>query len=238
MRNKWWAKLLRIVGIVFMSLTAAFTLMGGAGTSCVALNPTGWDGKFAGIAPFQWLWILFVLVGVAAGIMGVRAVVLLVKGTKNAYRYSLIALILGTVLNAVHLFASRALRDGSSMPVDMVLYTNLLTLFIFLLFNLPGIWEGVDYEKPEGEKKTGKQAASIAMGAVGILSLTIQFLMAPTHTIGGINYADVWHTTLTLLGLVLILGGVASGVYTEFAPLRRKSPSVASTPYGVEEDGG
>jgi hypothetical protein len=26
MRNKWWAKLLRIVGIVFMSLTALFTL--------------------------------------------------------------------------------------------------------------------------------------------------------------------------------------------------------------------
>lgn len=47
--------------------------------------------------------------------------------------------------------------------------------------------------------------------------------MAPTHTIGGINYADVWHTTLTLIGLALILGGVATAVYTEFAPLRRKS---------------
>ena len=221
-RNKWWAKLLRIVGIVFMSLTAAFTLMGGAGTTCVALNPTGYDGKFAGIAPFQWLWILFVLVGVAAGIMGVRAIVLLVKGTKNAYRYALIALILGTALNAVHLFASRALR-GSSMPVDGVLYTNVLTLIIFLLFRIPGVWQGVDYEKPEREKKTGKQAAAIALGATGFLALTIQFLMAPTHIIGGINYADVWHTTLTLIGLALILGGVATAVYTEFAPLRRKS---------------
>jgi len=221
-RNKWWAKLLRIVGIVFMSLTAAFTLMGGAGTTCVALNPTGYDGKFAGIAPFQWLWILFVLVGVAAGIMGVRAIVLLVKGTKNAYRYALIALILGTALNAVHLFASRALR-GSSMPVDGVLYTNVLTLIIFLLSRIPGVWQGVDYEKPEREKKTGKQAAAIALGATGFLALTIQFLMAPTHIIGGINYADVWHTTLTLIGLALILGGVATAVYTEFAPLRRKS---------------
>ncbi len=221
-RNKWWAKLLRVVGIVFMSLTAAFTLMGGAGTSCVAINPTGFGGKFAGIAPFQWLWILFVLVGVAAGIMGVRAIVLLVKGTKNAYRYALIALILGTALNAVHLFASRALR-GSSMPVDAVLYTNVMTLIIFLLFRIPGLWQGVDYEKPAGDKKTGKQATPIALGAVGLLSLTIQFLMAPTHTIGGINYADVWHTALTLIGLILILGGVATAVYTEFAPLRRKS---------------
>lgn len=222
MRNKWWAKLLRIVGIVFMSLTAAFTLMGGAGTTCVALNPTGFDGKFAGIAPFQWLWILFVLVGVAAGVMGMRAVVLLVKGTKNAYRYTLIALILGTALNAVHLYASRALR-GSSMPVDGVLYTNILTLFIFLLFRIPGVWQGVDFEKPAGDKKTGKQAAAIALGATGLLSLTVQFLMAPTHTIGGINYSDVWHATLTLLGLVMILGGLATAVYPDRVPLRRKS---------------
>jgi hypothetical protein len=221
-RNKWWARLLRIFGIVFMSLTALFTLMGGAGTSCVALNPTGYDGKFAGIAPFQWLWIFFVLVGVAAGIMGVRAVVLLVKGTKNAYRYALIALILGSALNAAHMIASRLLR-GSSMPVDGVLYTNLLTLIIFLLFRIPGLWQGVNFEKPQGEKKTGKQAAAIALGASGLLSLTIQFLMAPTHTIGGINYADVWHTALTLIGLVLILGGVLTAVYTEISLLERKS---------------
>ncbi len=224
MRNKWWAKTLRIIGIVFMSLTAAFTLMGGAGTSCVALNPTGYGGKFAGIAPFQWLWILFVLVGIAAGIMGVRAVILLVKGTKNAYRYTLMALILGTALNAVHLYASRALR-GSSMPVDAVLYTNVLTLIIFLLFRIPGIWQGVDYEKPAGEKKTGKQAAAIALGATGLLALTIQFLMAPTHTIGGINYADVWHAALTTLGMALIVSGMATALYARSAPaLRAHAP--------------
>ncbi|MEW6092979.1 MAG: hypothetical protein AB1531_03335 [Chloroflexota bacterium] len=224
MRDSWWGKTLRIVGIVFMSLTAAFTLMGGAGTSCVALDPTGFGGRFAGIAPFQWLWLLFVLVGIAAGIMGVRAVVLLVKGRKNAYRDTMIALLLGTVLNAIHLVASRLLRGGS-MPVDAVLYMNILTLVIFLLFRLPGIWQGVNYEKPEGEKQTGRQAAAIALAAVGLLSLTIQFLMAPTHTIGGINYADVWHTALTFLGLALILGGAVTAVYTEFIPLKRKSLS-------------
>ncbi len=223
-RNKGWAKLLRIVGIVLMSLTAAFTLLGGAGTSCVALNPTGFGGKFSGIAPFQWLWILFVLVGVAAGVMGVRAVVLLVRGTKNAYRYALIALLLGTILNAIHLYASRVLR-GSSMPVDAVLYTNVLTLVIFLLFRIPGLWQGVDFEKPEDEKKTGREAGAIALGLAGLLSLSIQFMMAPTHTIGGINYADVWHAALTILGLLLILGGAAMAVCTQYAPLMRISRS-------------
>ena len=219
MRNTWWGKTLRIVGIVFMSLTAAFTLMGGAGTTCVALNPTGFGDSFAGIAPFQWLWIIFVLVGVAAGVMGVRAVVLLIKGMKNAYRCTLIALLVGTIINAIHLFASRELR-GSSMPVDGVLYMNVLTLVLFLLFRIPGVWQGVNYEKPAGENKTGKQAASIALAAVGLLSLTIQFLMAPTHTIGGVNYADVWHVTLTALGATLILIGAALAVYTEMAVAR------------------
>jgi len=213
MRNKWWAKTLRVIGIVFMSLTAAFTLMGGAGTTCVALNPTGFGGKFAGIAPFQWLWILFVLIGVAAGIMGVRAIVLLVKGTKNAYRYTLIALLLGTVINAIHMFASRALRGGS-MPVDGVLYMNILTLVIFLLFRIPGIWQDVDYEKPDPGTNAGRNAAAIALGATGLLALTIQFLMAPTHTIGGINYSDVWHTVLTLIGCGLILIGAGTAIHS------------------------
>jgi hypothetical protein len=41
MRNKWWARFLRIVVIVFMSMAALFPLMGGAGISCVALDPSG-----------------------------------------------------------------------------------------------------------------------------------------------------------------------------------------------------
>jgi hypothetical protein len=222
MRDKWWAKFLRTVGIVFMSLAAAFTLMGGAGTTCVALNPTGFEGKFSGIAPFQWLWILFVLLGIAIGILGMRAVALLVKGTRHSYRLALISLLLGIVVNAIHLFASRSLR-GSSMPVDGVLYTNILTLVIFLLFRLPGVWQGVNFERLEGGRKTGKQASAIAMCVVGLLALTIQFLMAPTHIIGGVNYADVWHIALAAIGLGLILAGFAMTLRLEFTPFLGRS---------------
>jgi hypothetical protein len=227
-RNKFWAKFLRIVGIVLMSLTAAFTLMGGAGTTCVALNPTGFGGKFSGIAPFQWLWILFVLIGTAAGIMGVRAVVLLIKGTKNAYRYTLIALLIGTVINLIHVIASRSLRGGS-MPVDGVLYTNILTLIIFLLFRIPAIWQAVNYENPDDEKKTGSQAAAIALGACGLLSLTIQFLMAPTHTISGINYADVWHIALSVIGASLILIGTGLFIYHKLILIPGRKTASATT---------
>jgi hypothetical protein len=228
MRNKWWAKLLRTVGIVLMGLTAAFTLLGGAGTTCIALNPAGFGGRFSGIAPFQWLYILFVLVTVAIGVMGVRAVVLLSQGRRNAYRYALIALIAGTVVGAIHIFASRALRGGS-LPVDMVVYTTVLTLLVFLLFRIPVIWQGVDFGKPESAGNSRGNAAAIAMAASGLLTLGIQFIMAPTHTISGINYADVWHIALSLSGGALILIGAGIVLHDKMARIpERKTASTLS----------
>ena len=207
MRNKWWAKTLRIIGIFLMGLTAAFTLMGGAGTTCVALSPLGFGGKFAGIAPYQWLYILFVLVTIAIGVLGVRAVVLLVKGTKAAYRNSLVVLIAGVIVGGIHVIASRILRGGS-MPVDMVVYITVFTLIVFLLFRIPVIWQGVNFEKPAGEDNSSDKPVAIVLVSSGLLTLTIQFLMAPTHTIGNINYADAWHMTLSIIGVGLVLAGV------------------------------
>ena len=80
--NSGFAKFLRFIGIVLMGLTAGFTLLGGAGTTCAALNPTAYD-SMVGLAPFQWLYILFVLAGIAIGILGIRAVVLLVRGKEQ-----------------------------------------------------------------------------------------------------------------------------------------------------------
>lgn len=93
------------------------------------------------------------------------------------------------------------------MPVDAVLYTNVLTLVILLFFHIPGIRQSVNFEKPASDKQTNNEAAAFAIGVVGLLMLTIQFLMAPTHTIGGIKYADVWHGTLSIFGASIILIG-------------------------------
>jgi hypothetical protein len=196
-----------------MSLTALFTLMGGAGTTCVALDPTGYEGRFAAIAPFQWLYVLFVVATLAIGAMAVRAVVRLVRGRKDAYRDSLVALGAGAVVGVAHMIASRLLR-GSSMPVDMVVYTTIVTLIVFLLFRKAGIWQRMDFEKAEGPDGIGDHAAAIALAACGILALTIPFLMAPTHTIAGVNYADVWHQAMTVTGLGLIMAGLGQSMKT------------------------
>lgn len=200
-QNSFIAKTLRFIGILLMALTGGFTLLGGIGTSCVALFPTKF-GSMAALAPFQWLYILFVLTGIVIGVWGIRATVKLVKGAPDAYKMSLQALVAGVVIGFIHIYMSRMLR-GMSMPVDAVVYTTVLTLIVFLLFRIPGIWQGVNFDKG-GSNRTAGGAAAIILGA---LTLTIQHTMAPTHTWGGVNYADAFNMGMTITGIGLLLLG-------------------------------
>jgi hypothetical protein len=206
-RNTWWGKTLRFIGILLMGITALFTLAGGLGTTCVALNPTGFGESMARLAPFQWLYILFVIVTTAIGVIAARAVVLLVKGRPNSYRSAVIALTSGILVGVIHMLASRALRS-KSMPVDAVVYTTVLTLIVFLLFRIPKIWQGVDFTSGDSGDGTGRLAAAITLLVTGALTLTVQVWAGPTHTWDGTNWAAAFLVTSTMLGLGQLLGGV------------------------------
>jgi hypothetical protein len=229
MAKKWWAKVLRIIGIILMGITAVFTIMGGIGTTCVALNPNGYAGKFAGIATYQWLYILFVVVTFAFGAMGARATVLLVRNRPNAYRYSVIALLGGSIVGVIHVLVSRALRGGS-MPVDMVTYVNILTLIVFLIFRIPPLWKEIGFGQPASSSSSGV-AGGMASIIAGSIALTIQFWMGPTHTIDGVNYADVWHMQLQLVGWLLIVAGVSALLWAT-GILSKKEMSVENSSIG------
>ncbi len=216
--NSSFAKFLRFIGIVLMALTGGFTLLGGVGTTCAALFPTKYD-SMAALAPFQWLYILFVLIGVALGVMGIRATIMLIKGADKSYRDAMVALIAGTVVGIAHILVSRALR-GKSMPVDAVVYTTVLTLVIFLLFKIPTIWQGVDFAKAKAEKN--KPAGGVAAILLGIMTLTIQYSMATTHTWDGVNYADVFNASMTGVGIGLLLLGAAIFVPWEMIKQSRR----------------
>ncbi len=206
-------KVLRWVGIILMGLTAAFTIMGGAGTTCVALAAENYD-SMVGITPYKWLYVIFVIATIAAGVMMARAVVMLVKRKPNAYRDTIISLVAGIVIGVFHMVVSRSLR-GSSMPVDAVTYTAVLTLIVFLLFKIPAVWAKVDYtQAPKRDNETAGGAAAIVSG---VLAFTIQYLMASTHTMnGGINYGDAFHTSMTIVGWGLVLGGISLMVAIQF----------------------
>ncbi|MFT3892435.1 MAG: hypothetical protein QM730_12440 [Anaerolineales bacterium] len=221
-RNVWWGKVLRFIGIVLMAMTGGFTLLGGIGTSCAALFPTKWD-SMAPLAQMQWLYILFVLTGTAIGVRGIWATVKLVRGTSDSYKMSLYTLIAGVVIGGIHIAVSRALR-GSSMPVDAVVYTTVLTLVIFLLFRIPGIWQGVNFDN--GGDKTSHMAGGAAAILLGIFTLSIQYMMASTHTWDGINYADAFNASITLVGSALIVAGIGYLVRLEKVEITATSPQI------------
>jgi hypothetical protein len=202
-RNTWWGKILRFVGIVLMALTGGFTLLGGIGTSCAALFPTKWE-SMAPLASFQWLYILFVLSGIAIGVWGIWATVKLIRGASDAYRISLYALVVGVVIGGFHIYISRMLR-GKSMPVDAVVYVTALTLVVFLLLRIPSVWQGVNFEK--GDSKSNRMAGGAAAILLGLMTLTIQYTMGSTHTWNGINYANAFNELLTAMGIGLLLLG-------------------------------
>lgn len=221
-RNTWWGKTLRFIGIVLMAMTGGFTLLGGIGTSCAALFPTNWD-SMAPLASFQWLYILFVLTGIAIGVWGIWATVKLVRGTSDSYTFSFQALVTGVVIGGFHIYMSRMLR-GKSMPVDAVVYTTVLTLIVFLLFRLPFLWNGVNFDK--GSDKTSNMAGGAAAILLGLFTLTIQFTMGSTHTWGGVNYADAFNAAMTLIGSALVLGGIVYLVRLEKVEIPATSPQV------------
>ena len=213
------AKVLRFIGILFMALTAGVTVLAGVGTSCVAFAPTNWSESMAKIAPFQWLYILYVVITIAIGVLGIRAVVMLAKGRQGGYKAALLALVLGLVVGVIHMITSRSLR-GSSMPVDGIVYITVLTLAIFLIFRIPAIWSGVDYTK--APRKEGRKSGGAAAIVIGVLCLTIQFFMAPTHTWNGVNYADTFHITMYIAGSGLILLGIGLLISSRLAVIAFK----------------
>jgi hypothetical protein len=201
-------KVLRFIGIVFMGLTSIFTILGGAGTTCVALAAERWD-SMAAIAPYKWLYVLFVLFTTAIGVLLVRATVLLVRGRPGAYRQSVIWLVAAIVIGVIHIIVSRSLR-GSSMPVDPVTYTAVITLVIFLLFRIPGVWQKVNFDKAAREAdNVGPTAAAITLVLSGLTTLSVQVWAGPSHTFEGANWADAWNLSMSLVGWGLILVGLA-----------------------------
>lgn len=222
-------KILRVTGIILMGLTAVFTLLGGIGTSCVAIDATKY-GSMAVLADYQWLYILYVLSGVVLGVMGVHATRLLIKSRPGAYRWTMVTLALGLAIGVLHMVTSRSLR-GSSMPVDAVVYTTALTLIVFLVFRIPGVWQQVNLTGVDDH--TTSLGAGVAMIVAGVLIATVQLWAGPTHTINGVNYADVWHTQLAIAGGITLMAGSAILLFSvleisrprlSFAGVRKNKP--------------
>jgi hypothetical protein len=198
-------KFIRISAIMLMGLTVAFTLLGGIGSTCAAFLTENF-AAMSPLLPLKWLYQLLVIVSVATGLWGIRTLAGLVKGKTWAYRETLLVLILGGLTALIQIIASRSLR-GASMPTDVRLYITLLTLIIFLILRLPGIWEKVNFYHQKGY--TTDIAGGLVAISLGLMILTVHLWAGPSHTFDGFNYANVWSLPLTAAGLALTTSGAA-----------------------------
>ena len=92
------------------------------------------------------------------------------------------------------------------MPVDGVVYINVLTLVIFLLFQLPKVREMSLFKTETADDATA--AGGLTACVAGLLVLSVQMWAGPTHLLEGINYADAFHNALLGIGSILILVGL------------------------------
>ena len=203
-------KALRITAILFMSLTAAMNVLGGAGTSCVAYSSNvGYRMAFKELMDVRWVYQALVPITVLIGLAGIWATIKLVRGGPKVYRWAVIVLGTGTVFGAVHYFTSLSLR-GKAAPANVKFYINVFTLFVFLLLGLPGIRDNVDFSTSGNQKSDKASAAGIAAILAGIAILTVFNWAAPSHTMNGENWVYVFYLPLVISGAGLLAGGIAA----------------------------
>lgn len=204
---KTFAKILRIVGIVLVGLTAVITVLSGIGTTCVAWGAENYD-SMAALVPYKPLYqaivVLTLLIGVAAIVMTVG----LIRRTHWSYPGTIVTLLAGILVSGVHVYASQSLR-GSAMPGSVRFYLSIVTLLVVAALHLPGIWKHINMD--DSVRRTGAWATpgGFASISAGIVMLTTPLWAGPTHFLDGYQWVNVLRAPLIVAGAALLLGGLS-----------------------------
>ena len=200
-------KIIRIIAIIFLGMTAAMNLLGGIGTTCAAFSDNvGYRMAFKELMDYRWLYQILVVTTILVGLAGIWGLIRLVRGSPNVYRDILIILVVGCILAGIHYYASMTLR-GKAAPANVKFYINILTLIVFLVFKLPGLREKVNFSSPGGKNETDTAGGITAIMA-GTLMLTVFHWAGPSHTYFQQNWTYVFYVPLVVVGIALTLWGV------------------------------
>lgn len=197
-KKSFWGSFLRVVAVVVLSLAAAFTLLGGIGTSCVAFFAEKFGPSMAKLIPVKPIFQVLVVISIAAAIFGIVSIVRLVKGKAGAYKAVLLFLLVGALTSGIQFYYSLTLR-GKTAPNNMRFYMTLLALVIMLILRLPGIWKRINFERGGNDRST-PTAAGAAFLLTGLLIMTTPLWAMPTHIINGYNTAAELLWPLILVG--------------------------------------
>jgi len=227
-------RILKIVAILFMGMTTAMNVIGGAGTSCVAFSDNiGYRMAFKELMDVRWIYQVLVVTTVLVGIAGIWSTVKLIRGGSKVYKTAVIILAIGTVLGAIHYFTSLGLR-GKAAPANVKFYINIITLLIFLALNLPGIRNKIDFSTGGSSKASKSAAAGMAAMVIGIITLTVFDWAAPSHTLNGENWVYVFYTPLMVFGTAFLVGGLGTLIWSITSmfshEVRKKPLELSETP--------
>ena len=219
---------LKITAIIFMAMTAAMNLLGGAGTVCAAFLtrdfPPMWD-----LLDYQWLYQPLMILTILTGIAGIWITVKLVRGGEKVYRNALTILVVGSIFGLTQYVASQMIR-GAATPANVKFFTNFVTLLIFLALRLPGLKEKVDFTTSASSKgTTGGLAAFVA----GIVILSTFIWAAPTHMFMGEN----WLMVLELPMLVAAAPPARLGFFPFISGLLSSMKETGAVPAAVGASG-
>lgn len=198
-------RLLQTVAIILLALTITFTLLGGAGTTCVAFKAENWE-SMAALTPVKPIFQILVFVSLIAGIAGIFTTVRLAKGKRNAYLQSILFLVVAGIASAVQFYFSATLR-GKTAPNNIRLYITILTLVYLLILRIPGIWEKMPFNLHNPAAGSDLKAGGAALCLSGLVTLTTPLWAAPTHWLDGTNTANELLIPLIITGIVLTLCG-------------------------------
>jgi len=219
-------KIVRVIAIVLVALTAVVNVAGGAGTYCAAFTPEKYDSMKA-LIPLQWLYQILVFIVVGVGLAGAWSTYSLARAQKNSYGAALTILIVGVALAVVQMAASRSLR-GKSMPTDLRLYVGGLTLIVFLFLRLPGIWQASGMGDSASGSGAWQAPTGVASIVMGLTVLTVPLWVGNSHTFDGFNWVHAWDWQLLLIGVALLLGGTALLAQRRLVKRTTQTTAVAS----------
>ena len=216
---------LHVLAVILLSLTAAMTLLGGAGTTCVAFAAENFGERMAPLIPVKPIFQILVVVSLAAAVFGIITAFRLGKGRAGAYRNSLIFLVVGLAASAVQFYFSLTLR-GSTAPNNMRMYLTAFTLLFFLALRIPGIWEKVRLDRSAGSGATAL-GGGMALFLCGLLTLTTPLWGATTHIIDGYNTVYELYYPLIIAGSLMMFAGTALVAGWRLSARRLAAPAKA-----------
>lgn len=194
--------------------TLAFTILSAVGTICVAFNPEKFGEGMAAIIPYKLLYKVYIFVSLAAGVWGFQLAVSLIRGKENAYKNTIIMLIVAGLAAGAQTLTSYQLR-GAAAPVSIRFYMTLVTLALFFMMRYPFLKDKLRFMNRISETSAGFTAPGAAMTFSGIMVLTTPYWAGPTHiSTQGTNLVLVLETPLLITGWGLILAGVGFIIYT------------------------